>query len=503
MNAPARSATLGTAGSVSPAGLRAHTVQGGAVTAVAHALKFLLTLGSTLVLARLLTPADYGLVAMVMAFTGLVEILKDGGLSLATIQSRELDGAQATTLFWLNASLGLALALLTAALAPLVVRFYGEPRLAGITLALGGTFVFAGLGVQHLALLRRELRFKLIAAIEVGAVAVGVITAFSLAWLGAGHWALVGLNAATVASGTLAAWVLQPWRPGRPAPLARVRPLLGFGANILATRLVAQLVRGAPNALLGWMWGPAVTGLYQRAYALLMVAIDQIQSPIASVVLPPLSRVQDRPAHLRPAFLDAYRIVVSLILPAVVTGAIFAEEFIALLLGARWGAAAPVFRWLALGGVLLAVLSPQGLLLLALGRAGTCTRLAALDAAGAVAGFLLGLRHGAAGVALGFVGAKLVLVVPLTWLSFRHTPVAWHEAVRVIREPLAAAAATALGGLGLKLALAPHLTPAWLAIAGGGLSLALYAALLLGPAGQGSFYLGLLRELRAQRSPAA
>jgi PST family polysaccharide transporter len=483
------------------ASLRGRTVRGGALTALGQGLKVFANLGSTVLLARLLTPVDYGLVAMVTGFTCVIEVFKDGGLSLATVQRDRISDAQVSTLFWLNVALGGLLMLVTFAAAPFVTRFFAEPRLGPIMLCFGGAFLLGGLGVQHTALLRRHLRFGLLALIDVGSFVLGAATAVALALRGFGYWALVAMIIVTAAAGSAAAWLAVSWRPARCAPLRDVWPLIGFGGNVVATRLVYQLVRGSPSVLIGWCWGPAIVGLYQRAYALLMFAIDQVQGPIAAVVLPPLSRLQREPARMKHVFLTGYRLIVSVVVPVLTTSAVFSEELVALLLGAQWSATAAIFRWLAIGGVMIALLYPQGMLLLAMGRAGTCMKLGLADAIGVVLGYLAGLHAGALGVAIGFVCAKCVLAVPITLATFRGTPVSWREVLRVVRVPVLAAAASAMGGVAIKLLAGAWLDARLLAVPGCAATLAIYAVIVLVGARQWPFYRGLLAELRPQ--PAA
>lgn len=485
-----------------PHGSAGQFLRGGAITGLAQGLRFVLNIGSTVVLARLLTPSDYGLFAMVTAFTGIAEVFKDGGLSLATVQRDRISHAQLSSLFWMNAALGGILTLVTLGLIPVVIRFYSEPQLGGIMAAVGLTFLINGLGVQHQALLRRNLRFAALAAIDILSLVAGSTAALLFAWRGHGGWALVAMAVGTSFAYTVSVWLAVPWRPGRSASFADVRPLLGFGGGIIVTRLLYQVVRGAPSLLLGWFWGAPFVGLYQRAYTLLMFAVDQIQGPVASVVLPQLSRLQHDPQRLKDQFLVGYRLIVSVILPVVATCAVYAEELVALMLGPQWGETAAIFRWLALGGIMVGLLNPQGLLLLSLGRARSCAIISMGDAVGVLAGYLAGVAYGAVGVAIGFCAAKLLLCGPVTYFTFRGTPVGWRDVVAMVRAPLLATAAAALGGLALKLALAPVLAPRVLAVVGCAGTLALYAALLLFGARQWTFYRGLFDGFLPRRTPA-
>lgn len=481
------------------ANLRSHTLRGGAITAFAQVIRIILNFGSTMILARMLTPEDYGLIAMVAAFTGFVEILKDGGLSLATVQSEHITGDQISTLFWLNAALGCALALVTIGLAPVVTHFYGEPRLTGITVAIAGTFLLSGLTVQHQALLRRNLRFTALAVIDMVAVITGLAVGVVMAELNYGYRSLLAMAICSAAVSVCAVWIMMPWRPGRIRFDSSVRPMIGFGGNIIVTRFLHSFIRHLPNLLLGWCWGPATVGIYQRAYTLVMFAVDQIQGTVSSVIMSPLSRLQNHPARLKEFFLTGYRIIVSAILPVVTTCAIFAEEVVFTVLGAKWHEAAPVFRWLALSGIFIGLLHPQGILLLATGRTRQCAKMVLADAVGMLAGYLAGLKFGAAGVAVGFLGAKLVLTVPLTLETFRDTPVSWRDILDVAKAPIFSTAVAAIVSCMFKELFLGQLGPRTIAIAGCSISLLVYVAVLFFGVGQWGLYRSMLVELRAKK----
>ena len=212
--------------------LKGRSVRGGAVTMAAQGVTFFIRMGSTMVLARLLTPQDFGLIAMVTAVTGFVVMFKDMGLSMATVQKAEINHGQISTLFWINVVLSLGVMLVTAALAPAIAWFYGEPRLTWITLALAGAFVFGGLTVQHQALLRRSMRFGTLALIGIIGMLVGIVAAIIAAWYGAGYWALVIMQLSGAIAGAIAVWVACGWRPSLPVRCSGVREMLAFGGNL-------------------------------------------------------------------------------------------------------------------------------------------------------------------------------------------------------------------------------------------------------------------------------
>jgi len=481
------------------ADLKGRTVRGGAIMFGAQVLKVTLNMGSTMALARLLTPADYGLIGMVTGVTGFVDMFKDAGLSMATVQRARITDEQISTLFWLNVALSACLMAIVVALAPVVAAFYHEPRLAWVTVALAGTFLFSGLTVQHQALLRRNMKFKELALIDIISLGVGTVSAIAMAWFGYRYWALVGMAVASSLVNAVAVWIAMPWCPGRPHRGCGVRPMIGFGGSIVGTRFVQAFVRNSPSILLGWCWGATAVGLYQRAYSLLMFAVDQIQGPVTAVVIAPMSRVQNDTARLRRYFLAGYSVVVSCVLPIVVTSAVFAEEIVSLFLGRQWLEAAGIFRWLALSGVCVGLLNSQGMLLFAMGRAAKVVKLGLADGVCVVVAYFAGLGYGALGVAVSFCIVKILICVPMTYATFKDTPVTLRDVATTIQAPLISVVLAAVAGIMAKMFLMGLVWP-WLGAVGGcSLMLLAYALILLFALGKWNFYRNIVVELLPRR----
>ena len=277
--------------------LKGRFVRGTAVTTLGQAVWFVIHTASTVVLARLLSPEDYGLVAMVTAVTGFIMIFKDLGLSTATVQKAQTNHQQISTLFWINVAISTVAMFVTAALAPAIAWFYKEPRLIWIGLALSTSFLFVGLSVQHQALLRRQMRFTAIVTRDIAATLIGTVLGIVLAWRGAVYWSLVAMQVGAAASGTIMLWLVCKWRPGWPVRRAGVRSMLHFGLNITGFQIVNYFARNADKILLGRFHGPFVTGLYSRAYSLFMLPISQIRAPLTAVAVPALSHLQNEPAR--------------------------------------------------------------------------------------------------------------------------------------------------------------------------------------------------------------
>ncbi len=256
--------------------LKGRTVSGAFVTAVAQGLQLVLSLASVIVLARLLSPRDFGLFAMVATVVGYLRVFKDAGLSTATVQREGITQAQVSNLFWINVGISGAITIVLAACSPLVAWFYREPRLVGITLVLSATFILNGLAVQHTALLNRQMRFMALGVIQVGSTLIGVALAITMALLKFDYWSLVISNLVTVLLASLFTWMAIPWRPHAPSRRSETRSLVSFGANMATGGLIYSLARGADVMLIGRYGGAIPLGFYSRAGALLTRPMDQI-----------------------------------------------------------------------------------------------------------------------------------------------------------------------------------------------------------------------------------
>jgi PST family polysaccharide transporter len=418
--------------------LKGRSVRGGAVTMTSQAIKFLLQTGSTVVLARLLTPNDYGLIAMVTAITGFVAIFKDMGLSLVTIQKADINQSQISALFWINVAVSFVLALFLAALAPMIAWFYGEPRLTWITISLAGTFLFSGLTVQHQALLARQMLFTVIAVIEIVSIGISIITAIVLAWYGAGYWALVGLSVASALSSMILVWVFCGWRPGLPVREAGILSMVKFGGQITGFDIVNYFARNLDNILLGRFWGANVLGLYSRAYNMMMLPISQIRGPLNSVALPALSHIQDDPIRFKTYYIKLITLIAFITMPLMTFLFICADQVIYLLLGSQWLGASGIFKILCINAFVQPTMSTAGLVLISLGQSKRYLIIGTINSIIIVISFILGLPWGAIGVATAYTIATYVILVPTLWYCYRQSPISSTDFFSAISRPVTA-----------------------------------------------------------------
>lgn len=418
------------------ADLKGRSVRGGAVTMTAQGASFFLQMGSTVVLARLLTPQDFGLIAMVTAVTGFVAMFKDMGLSMATVQKAEINHAQISTLFWINVVLSLCVMVVIAALAPAIAWFYGEPRLTWITLVLAAAFIFGGFTIQHQALLRRQMRFGTLALIHIASLTVGIITAIVSAWYGAGYWSLVLMQITSAIVGVIGVWLASPWRPGLPVRRSGVREMLAFGGNLTGFNIINYFARNLDNVLIGWRWGSGSLGLYSKAYSLLMLPIRQINAPLSAVAVPALSRLQEEPSKFRSYYRKGLTLSVMFGMPIVVFLFVVADKAVLIVLGDQWIGAVPIFRVLALAafvGTTHAVGS--GAVFVALGNVRRQFLASLVRSIFLAVSFFIGLRWGAIGVAAAYSIYSVLSRMPTVAVCFWGTGLKLADFLGAIWRP--------------------------------------------------------------------
>ena len=418
------------------ANLKGRALRGGAITIATQATSFFLTLGSTAILARLLTPTDYGLVAMVAVVIGFVAMFKDLGLSMATVQRTEITQSQVSALFWLNTALGLALAIVTATLAPVLAAFYEEPRLVPLTRFLAVTFLISGLGVQHQALLRRQMRYASLAAVEISGLIAGTILALLAAWRGAQYWALALMMVATAVVSTMGFWLFCGWRPSPPRRRADIAAMLAFGSNLAGFNVVNYMARNFDQVLIGRVWGGSELGAYERASRLLHMALKLIYTPISHVAIPVLSRLQPSPELYRQYYLKALYPLAFVMMPGAAFMAAMSSDLVYILMGSQWARAGTILSVLGILGLLFPVSNTLGWHYIASGATKRMLRWGLFDGAVVVTAVVVGIPYGGIGVAAAFSTARVLLFLPGIWYATRTVPVGVSDVLKTIRVPL-------------------------------------------------------------------
>lgn len=332
-------------------GLGRVAARGASLTLISQLVKFVLQFGSLAVLARLLSPRDFGVVAMVTAITNVAEIVRDFGLSSAAIQAESLDDAERTNLFWANTGIGTACAVVAAACTPLIVAAYDTSVVGPIVLALAWLFVVSGINTQFRAELSRNLRFGALALTDIVAQLASIAVAITMAALGAGYWSIVGQQVALVVI-TCVMNVLQcRWRPGRLRRDVSIRRFFRFGAGVLGTQVIGYATNNVDNVSIGVYWGSGPLGLYSRGYQLFMVPLMQVNDAMTRVVLPVLSRVQNDKNTYSRYIKRAQLVGCYLLATSFAVAAGLSVPLVRVLFGPQWTQVSPIFAVLAIGGI--------------------------------------------------------------------------------------------------------------------------------------------------------
>lgn len=475
-------------------------MRGGVAKMFAQGANYVLRVGSLVVMAHLLNPQDFGLVGMVTALTGVLNLFRDFGLSAATVQKVDINDDQVSTLFWINILVGIFLGLLTTAMAPVAVVFYHQPHLFWVTIALGSSFVFNAIGVQHSALLQRQMRFTALAVIEVISWVVSTVLGIGLALAGFAYWALVAATVALPFVGSICMWFVSGWVPGRPRTGVGLRSMMRFGGGLTLTGLIVYVAYNFEKVLLGRFWGADAVGLYGRAYQLSNTPTASLNSSVGEIAFSALSRVRDDPARFRSYFLKGYSLVLAMTIPITIAVALFAPELIAILLGPQWKEAGPLFRLLSPTILVFALINPIGWLVFALGMIGRSLKVAMVLAPLVICGYVIGLPYGPKGVALAYSTVMVLWAAPHIAWGVHGTVVSFRDIVHAASRPLLSGVVAGAVTFGIQFLWGQSLSALPKLILGVAVLIGLYIGMLFYAMGQKSMYLKLLRDMFGRSS---
>jgi O-antigen/teichoic acid export membrane protein len=363
-------------------------------------------------LARMLPPAEFGLIAMSAVATGFLLLIAEFGLGYALVQAREVRAEVLSTVFWVQAGLGVLLALVAALAAPALAAFYDEPRLVPVAVALAGELAISGLAVTQTALVRRRLDFATLARNEFVATAVSSAAAVAMASAGAGVWSLVARSLLAAALRTIGLWRASGWRPRLVFRPAALRPLLDFSRYLLATENLNYWARNLDTLVLGRIAGVDALGLYNRAYRLFLLPSRTLAKSIHSVLFPSFTQIADDPARVKAIFLRVVRAVALVSFPFHLGLLACADVAVPALFGPAWIAMVPLARVFCLVGLVQSLAGLNGSLYLALGRTDIQLRYGIFLRANVIVGILAGVHWGPLGVAIGYGLASALNFVP-------------------------------------------------------------------------------------------
>lgn len=408
-----------------------------------HFLDYGIQIASTAIIARILEPSDYGLVAIALAATGFFFIFKTLGLSDATVQREQITHQQVSNLFWINVIAGLFFTFLLFISAHLIAGIFNEQRLENIIKISSITFVISGVYTQHQALLKRSMRFFALAVNEVIAITLSVIAAIIMAFAGLGYWVLVLRPIILVTSIAAGCWLLCKWRPGMPCRRSGVKPMLKFGINTIAYYIVDYFARNTDKALIGWKEGPSPLGFYSKAFQLFLAPVSQLTIPLTGVAVATLSKLNKEPAKYHSYFLNAIQAVAFIGFPFSMFLVANSKYLILLLLGKKWTPAAELFSILGLAGGIQLITSTRAWLFVSLGRTDRWLYTGIAASLGMAIFVLIGIQYGTKGVAVGYTSFVYLSLAPSLWYAGAPIGLRFGSIVSVLWRPFVASVVAA------------------------------------------------------------
>jgi O-antigen/teichoic acid export membrane protein len=387
---------------------------------------------ATVVLARLLTPKDFGLVTMVTTFSLLFVNFGLNGFTEAIVQREDVNHTLASNLFWINVVGSTLLAIGFAAAGSLLARLYGDPRIAGVAKGLALTIFLTGLQVIQLALLKRAMRFSMVSANDMFARVVSVVVSIWLAWSGRGYWALVAGAIAWPASTCIGAWIFCRWTPGLPRRAAGTGSMVRFAVHTYGRFSTGYFTNNLDNFLVGWRLGSAPLGFYKKAYDLFVLPSNQLSTGLTIVAVSALSRLQRNTAQYKRYLLSALGVMAFVGMGISGDLTLVGKDLILVLLGPKWGESGRLFTIFAPGIGFMLLYCTHIWIHLSTGKADRWFRWGIVDLVVTTVFLFVGLHWHAEGIAVAWVASYWVIALPALWYAGRPIQLGISPVIAVI-----------------------------------------------------------------------
>lgn len=411
------------------------------------------------VLARLLNPEAFGLVALANVFLVFMQIFLNQGFAQVLIQRQKLEPEHLNTAFWINLGIGAVLTLAVVIAAPGIADLFQQPQLAPILRGFSPLFLITGFGNIQQALLERNLAFRAIAVRWLAGTVLGGVVGVAMAFYGAGVWSLVSQQVVHELVGTIVLWRASTWRPGHTVSWRHFQDLFNFGISIVGFNVLSFFSLHADDFLIGYFLGPVALGYYSIAYRILGVMTQLLVNAGTKVALPTFSRLQDNPEQLRQAFYTATQLTSLIAFPAFLGVVVLAPELIPLIFGAQWLPSIAVLQILALVGLVRAVSFFKDSIFIAMNKPSWTLWLGLLSMVINLISFAVAVRWGMIAVAFAYV-IRSYLIFPVgQWAISRLIRVPLLVYLRQFAAPLGSALVMAITILLVKRLLADAIYP--------------------------------------------
>ena len=413
-------------------GLRRTAVRAAAVSIAGQAGNFAVSTGSVVILARLLTPSDFGIVTMVTTFSLLLRSFGLNGFTEFIVQHEDVNDILASNLFWINVGISTAIACVFAGSGPILAQFYHNPAVVSVVAGMSLTIVIGSLGYVHSAILQRAMHFRSVALIGLAGQSALVLVSIVLAMAGFHYWALVWGSVTQTVVTSAGAWLVCRWIPKLPRRAAETGSGVGFAFNVYSHYAFSYLTRNTDNLLVGWRFGARELGFYKKAYDLFVLPQTQLLSPLTSVVVNTLSRLRGDREQFERYFLKTISVLALVGMGIGTDFALVGQDLIRVVLGPGWGEAGKIFSLFGPGIGIMLLYETHGWIHLSIGRPARWLHWSFVEFGATASLFLIMLHWGPAGIAFAWTASYFLLMFPGFWYAGRPIGLGLESIIGVI-----------------------------------------------------------------------
>ncbi len=391
---------------------------------------------TTAVLARLLGPSDFGLIGMAMVVIGFISLFKDLGTAAAVIQKKTVSAEFLSSIFYVNASIGLIATAALYFLAHLFSYLFRQPQIEPVLRLLSITFFISGISAVQQALLERELHFNKLAKIEMAATLIGCAVGIGAALGGYGVWSLAFQTLAGVTVKTALLWAFSNWRPSAVFRWNEIMGVSSYSLNLAGFSIFNYFSRNADNMLIGRFLGAPALGYYSLAYRIMLYPLDSISSVVSRVMFPLYSQIQSDDSKFRTVYKKIAFTISLVTFPMMLGLLVTARPFVLTFFGYKWEAAIPLIVILAPIGMIQSIATTVGSIYQAKGNTVLMFRCGILTSAAYTASFAVGLHWGITGVAAAYAIANILLIYPIFLIAFKLINLPVNDLIKTLWNPL-------------------------------------------------------------------
>jgi O-antigen/teichoic acid export membrane protein len=389
---------------------------------------------SHIVIARLLTPDDYGVIGMVTVFSGFATLLLDFGLGSALIQNQQVTQRALSSVFWFNVLVGLIFFLIQVLAAPLLASFYKMPKLESITIALGALFVINGLYAVQSSLFLKRIDMKTPFIINMVSLVISFVITIILAAYGYGAWSLVWQIIASSIISCVFFWVKGNWRPSLVFDWMEIRNLMRFSLNLVGFKSLNYWSRNVDNFLIGKMLGPSSLGVYSKAYGFLLLPINNVAGVVSKSLFPAFSMIQDDKKRIKRIYLLMTQSVAFITFPLMVVLLVAADSMVVALFGKQWISMVPILRYFALAGIPQSILTLVGNVYMSQGRTDLQFKVGGIFSIVGILFMIVGLYWGLMGIVIAHTLSSYLLFLPNYHYAARLIGLSLYELLISLKE---------------------------------------------------------------------